>query len=55
MCHLLGYFVLPVKESSKVVDIPAQGYLDGCGEAGGEDVGRQVGVHGEYLFSRAGG
>lgn len=35
--------------------LPSEGDLDGCGEAGGEEVGREVGVHGQQLAGLAGG
>ena len=33
--------------------LPSQGDLDGRGEAGGEEVGGEVGVHGQQLASLA--
>lgn len=34
--------------------LPSEGDLDGCGEAGGEEVSREVGVHGQQLAGLAG-
>lgn len=34
--------------------LPSEGDLDGCSEAGGEEVGREVGVHGKQLAGLAG-
>lgn len=34
--------------------LPSEGDLDRCGEAGGEEVGREVGVHGQQLAGLAG-
>lgn len=34
--------------------LPPEGDLDGCGEAGGEEVSWEVGVHGQQLTGLAG-
>lgn len=34
--------------------LPSEGNLDGCGEAGGEEVSREVGVHGQQLTGLTG-
>lgn len=34
--------------------LPPEGDLDGCGEAGGEEVGWEVGVHGQQLAGLTG-
>lgn len=34
--------------------LPSEGNLDGCGEAGGEEVSREVRVHGKQLAGLAG-
>lgn len=34
--------------------LPSEGNLDGCGEAGGEEVSREVGVHGQQLAGLTG-
>lgn len=34
--------------------LPSEGDLDGRGEAGGEEVGREVGVHGQQLAGLTG-
>lgn len=34
--------------------LPSEGNLDGCGQAGGEEVGGEVGVHGQQLVGLAG-